>query len=108
MATGDFWDVTDPLKPFGLMDPDDVLTLPFDFAAWLTGQGTTYASHNLAPAAGLLAVNVSQALGVIRVNVSKDPAVALAAGAKYGVTCQLVAADGQKRSMTLWLKIREL
>ncbi len=107
MATGDFWDLTKPLKPVGLMDPDDVLTIPFDFAEWLAGQETTYVSHVLTPAAGLLATNVSAAGGVVQVQVSKDPDGLLITGAKYGVTCQVVAADGQKKSKTLYLKIQE-
>jgi len=108
MTTGSFWDLTNPLKPVGLMDPDDVLTLPFDFADWLTAQGTTYVTHNLSQDTGLLAANISESLGVIKVQVSHDPAATLEIGGKYGVTCQVVAADGQKRSQTLYLKIREL
>ncbi len=108
MATGDFWDLTDPLKPFGLMDPDDVLTIPYDFSEWLADQSTTYAGHHASAATGLQAVDLSQSNGVIRVQVSKAPGAELVVGEKYGVTCQIVATDGQKRSMTLYMKIREL
>jgi hypothetical protein len=108
MTTGAYWNVENPDKPWGPLDPDDVLTIPFDFAEWLTGQGTTYASHNLTPAAGLDAVTVSTVAGVILVKVSKAVGGTLAVGEKYGVTCQIVAADTQKRSKTLYLKIKEL
>lgn len=107
MATGAYWNVRNRKKPFGPMDPGDVLSIPFDFSEWLEEQDTTYASHNLDPATGLLAVDVSVAAGIITVNVSKDPAETLVAGDKYGVTCQLVAADGQKKSQTLYFKIEE-
>ncbi|MES2262101.1 MAG: hypothetical protein V4724_26570 [Pseudomonadota bacterium] len=82
------------------------MNIPFDFAAWLAGQGTTYVSHNLTPADGLQATTVSAVAGVVVVQVSA--AGPLEVGLKYGVTCQIIAADGQKRSKTLYLKIKEL
>lgn len=108
MATGSFWNLDDPLKPWGLMDPDDVLTVPYDFSEWLADQGTTYASHNLDPADGLQAATVSPGAGVVQVQVQRAVGATLVVGEKYGVTCQIVAADGQKRSKTLYYKIKEL
>ncbi|MBY0238133.1 MAG: hypothetical protein K2X55_02355 [Burkholderiaceae bacterium] len=108
MATGSFWNVDDPLKPWGLMDPDDVLNIPFDFSEWLADQGSTYASHVVTPAVGIDAVDVSATGGVVLIQVQRSVGVTLAEGQKYGVTCQVVAADGQKRSKTLYLKIKEL
>lgn len=108
MATGSFWNVDNPDKPWGPMDPDDVLDIPFDFSDWLAGQGTSYASHVLTPAAGLQAATVSAIAGVVLVQVQRAAAAELKVGDKYGVTCQLVAADGQKRSKTLYLKMKEL
>lgn len=108
MAIGDFWNVDNPAKPWGPLDPDDVLSIPYDFAEWLEGQGTTYASHVLTPAEGLLAVDVAVVDGVILIQVSKDPAETVAAGTKLGVTVQCVAADGQKLSQTLYYKVKDL
>lgn len=108
MTTGAFWNVDNPDKPWGPLDPDDALTIPFDFAAWLAGQGTTYADHNLDPAPELQVSMISTTGGVILVMVSKAAGATLVEGQKYGVTCQIVAADGQKRSKTLYLKIKEL
>lgn len=108
MTTGSYWNVSNPLAPWGYMDPDDVLKIPFDFATWLTDQGTTYASHTLTCETGLQAVNVTVVAGVIRVLVSKAVAGTLTAGQKYGVTCQMTSADGQEKSQTLRFKIREL
>lgn len=108
MTTGSFWNLDDPFKPWGLLDPDDAITIPFDFAAWLAGQGTTYASHNLTPAPELQVAMVSTTGGIILAMVSKAEGAMLVEGQKYGVTCQIVAADGQRRSQTLYLKIKEL
>lgn len=107
MATGSFWNLDDPAKPWGLMDPDDVLNVPYDFSEWLADQGTAYASHNLDAADGLQAVTVSPDAGVITIQVQRAPSGVLTVGQKYGVTCQVVAADGQKRSKTLYYKIKE-
>lgn len=107
MATGTYWNLDNPKKPWGPLDPDDVLRIPYDFDAWLDGQGTTYVSNLLTPAAGLSATVISVVAGVVLVEVKKDPALELKAGTKYGVTCQITAADGQKKSKTLYFKIEE-
>jgi hypothetical protein len=108
MTTGDFWDLSNPFKPVGQFDPDDVINLPFDFAEWLASQSATYASHTITPASGLQAADAGVAGGVVLVTVQAAGSPALVAGQKYGVTCQVTASDGQKRSQTLYLKIREL
>lgn len=108
MPTGAFWNVDDPLKPWGYFDPDDKINIPFDFSDWLTAQGTAYASHVVTPNANLEATTEGVDAGVVVVQVSKAAAGALTEGEKYGVTCQVTAADGQKQSQTLWLKIKEL
>eukprot|EP01041_Mallomonas_annulata_P034942 gene34942-57805_t len=69
-----FWNLDDPSKPWGLMDPDDVLNVPYDFSEWLADQGTAYASHNLVVADGLQAITVSPDSGVITVQVQRAPA----------------------------------
>lgn len=109
MATGSFWNVTDnPLKPWGYLDPDDVINIPFDFAEWLTDQGTTYSAHALSAAPELTAIFISQASGVVTVQVKRASGATLAEGTKYSVTCQITCADLQKKSKTLWLKVKEL
>lgn len=108
MTTGAFWNVDNPDKPWGPMDPDDVLNIPFDFSDWLAGQGTTYASHDVDLAAGLAATTVSAMGGIVLLQVKRADGADLVEGDKYGVTCQVVATDGQKRTKTLYLKIKEL
>lgn len=107
MATGSYWNVDDPAKPWGLMDPDDVLNVPYDFEEWLTEQGTAYVSHNLDADEGMQVDTVSAVAGVVLVQVQRAAGASLSIGQKYGVTCQVVAADGQKRSKTLYYKIKE-
>ena len=108
MTTGAFWNVDDPLKPWGLFDPDDVLNIPFDFSEYLAGEGSTYASHNLSSDAELIATTIDSSSGVVLVQVEKAPAATLEESVKYGVTCQVIGSDGQKLSKTLYLKIKEL
>lgn len=108
MPTGDFWDLSNPLKPTGLFDPDDVIHLPFDFSEWLADNDATYVSHTVTVDSKLQYENVGQTDGVVVVRVfALDPAD-LAEGDKCGVTVQCRASDGQKRSQTLWLKAKEL
>jgi hypothetical protein len=108
MTTGSFWNVDDPDKPWGKFDPDDVINIPFDFADWLTDQGTSYSSHALSSDPLLTASNVTQSGGVVTVQVKKANGATLVAGTKYSVTVQITCADGQKKSKTLWLKIKDL
>lgn len=107
MATGEFWDDTDPFKPWGWFDPDDIINIPFDFSEYLTSQGSTYVSHTLTPDVNLEATTVAPNAGEIVVQVAKASAGVLKIGTKYGVTCQITASDGQKQSKTLYLKIKE-
>jgi hypothetical protein len=108
MTTGAFWNVEDPLKPWGLFDPDDVILISFDFSEYLVGEGSTYVDHNLSSDENLEATTIAPNAGVILVQVQKAVAGVLEASTKYGITCQVVGSDGQKLSKTLWLKIKEL
>ena len=45
MATGAFWNLDNPAKPWGLFDPNSTLKFPIDIAAWLSDLVSTYASH---------------------------------------------------------------
>jgi hypothetical protein len=108
MTTGTFWNVDDPLKPWGYFDPDDTINIPFDFADWLTDQGTTYVSHTLTPDPLLTATTAGAIGGVVTAQVSKANAATLVIGTKYPITCQITCADGQKKSKTLYLKVKEL
>lgn len=108
MATGAAWDLTNPLKPVALFDPDAVRDIPFEWDAWLADIGSTHASHEayVVPG-GLQVVSSSEAGGVVKVRVQKDPAGTLTPGVKYSVRCRIVAANGEQDDQTVWLKITE-
>lgn len=108
MATGSYWNLDNPDKPVGVFDPQEVKHIPFDFADWLTVEGTTYVSHAITADAKLSAVDVSVSSGVVLLAVSVPDDSLVVEGEKYGVTVLLTAGDGQKKSQTLWFKIKEL
>lgn len=107
MTTGAAWNVDNPLKPWARFDPNAIREIPFDWAAWLTDIGSTYASHTIICATGLECTTSVQAAGVITATVKKDAAQSLTVGTKYGVTCRIVAANGEQDDQTLYLKITE-
>ena len=106
-TTGNFWNVDNPLKPWGYFDPDGVYDIPFNWASWLAGLVDTYGSHTIICQQGLTCVQSSEALGVITARIEKDPAEDLSVGVKYGVTCHIVSTNGQKEDQTLYFKVRE-
>lgn len=105
MTTGNFWDVTNPKKPVGEFDGDDIIDIPFDVAAFMTGAGDTYASHTIIPDLGLQCASSAFAAGFIVTRIKKDPVQTLTVGAKYGVTWRVVGTSGQSKDATLYLKI---
>jgi hypothetical protein len=109
MTTGSFWNVDNPLKPWGPLDPDGMLDIPYDWATWLAGISSTYASHTFVAEVPLEVVSSSQAAGVILARIRVIPAQIANAvvGAKYGVTCHIISGDGQKEDQTLFFKIRQ-
>lgn len=110
MTTGNFWNVANPDKPFGIFDPDGVYDIPFDWASWLAGLAggaDSYNSHSIIAQTGLSVVLSSQALGIITVRIAKDPVNPLVAGQKYWVTCRIVTTNGQREDQTVYLKIKD-
>jgi hypothetical protein len=107
MTTGAAWNVDDPLKPWALFDPNAIREIPFDWTAWLTDIGSTYASHTIIVDTGLECTTSVQAGGIITATIKKASAGTLTVGTKYGVTCRIVAANGEQDDQTLRLKIYE-
>jgi len=107
MTTGAAWNVDDPLKPWAYFDPNAIRELPFDWTDWLTDIGSTYSSHTIIVDTGLECTTSTQASGVITATIKKAAAETLTAGTKYGVTCRIVAANGEQDDQTLRLKIFE-
>ena len=107
MPTGAAWNVDDPLKPWAYFDPNAIREIPFDWTDWLTDIGSTYASHTIICATGLECTASVESAGVITPTIQKDSAETLTVGRKYGVTCRIVAANGEQDDQTLYLKIVE-
>ena len=97
-----FWDVTNPLKPKGIKDPNAVLDYPISFAAWLTDISDTYASHTVAVTGGLVCDSSSQAAGVITPILSGGTV-----GQTATFTIRIVTAGGRTDDRTFYLKIQE-
>lgn len=106
-STGNFWTIAGA-KASGLMDPDDIIIIPFDFSVYLTSQETTYDDHIIAPVPGFLLETVSVVAGVIKVRVYRNIAVTLSPQpSSIPVSVQVESADGQKYTKTLTLKLKE-
>ncbi len=108
MTTGPAWDLSNPLKPFALFDPDAVRVIPFDVSALLTSMGTTYQSHDVFAADPLECKNKgTHAAGVIPITMAVKAGANYTSGTKYPFTVRIVGADGQQDERTLWLKLQQ-
>lgn len=108
MPTGEFWDVTNPLKPVGgPFDPNAILDFPITITDWLVALGSSYASHTVTAATPLEILSQgSHISGVIKPRVGLLTGAAFSEGAKYPFQLRLVTADGQQDDQTFWLKIK--
>ena len=108
MTTGLAWDLSDPLKPVALFDPDAIRTIPIDVGTLLTSMGTTYASHTVITADPLECISQgTHSAGVIPVQMKLASAAQFTMGQKYPFTIRVVGADGQQDDRTLWLKLKD-
>lgn len=108
MATGTFWNVDDPKKPWGQFDPDAELVFPIDISAWLTALAMTYASHTVTADAPLELVSAgTHAAGILPVRIKVAAAATYVQGTKYPFTVRIVGADGQKDERTWWLQLKD-
>lgn len=107
MTTGDFWNTFDPRKPWGVVDPQDVLDLPVEIEDWLTSLGSSYSDHEVIADAPLEVVSsvYSQDIIMIRVRVLSDPKPI--PGKRYGLTIRLKLSNGQQNDRTLWLEVAQ-
>jgi hypothetical protein len=108
MVTGDFWDVTNPSKPFGVIDPDEQLSIPFDWAEFLTQEDGTYVSHTITAQSGITVVSSAHSAGVITALVKATDPDEITIGAKYFLICSIVITAGGltiKKDQTVYLKI---
>jgi hypothetical protein len=98
-----FWDVSNPVKPTGIKDPNAILDYPISFVAWLADIADTYVSHTVVSLTGGLAVNSSaQSAGIITVWLSGGTV-----GETGSFTVRIVTTGGRTDDRTFWLKIKE-
>lgn len=105
MPTGDFWNTSDPLRPWALFDVDAIIDIPFDVSAWLTSLGSTYASHSVTAASPLECVTSAHSAGIIKLRLKVASGAEPETGKKYPFSVRLVCADGQQDDRTLYLKL---
>lgn len=107
MTTGAAWDVSDPLKPTTLFDPNAEIIFPIGVDDWLAELGTTYGSHSVILASPLELVSAGTYSGgtiPVRIRLASGAAYKIQ---RYGFTLRIVGADGQKDDRTLYLKVKD-
>lgn len=105
--SGNFWDFTDPRKPWGPFDPSDFIDIPFDIADWLAGLPDTYSSHTVKVDDALTVVQSAQSAGVVVVRVRATAPTTIAEDT-YVVTLHAVTTGGQEKDFTARLKVKEM
>jgi hypothetical protein len=108
MPTGDFWDVTDPLKPTGgPFDPDAKIDFPITVTDWLTALGSAYASHTFIVAAPLEVIDAgTHNAGVITPRLGLISGAPFKEGTKYAFTLRIVTVDGQQDDQSFFLRVK--
>lgn len=108
MPTGDFWNVDNPLAPWGPFDPDAEIVFPIEVGDWLDSLGTTYASHTIIAASPLECLSQgTHSGGTIPVRMALLSGADFTPGRKYPFTIRIVGADAQQDDRTLWLKVKD-
>lgn len=109
MATGLAWNLSNPLKPYALFDPDAIRDIPCNWAPWFTDIEDTYGSHTIICQAPLECTNSAEDTEVITARVRVKPAnvADVKINAKYAVTFRVTSAGGQSDDQTLYLKMTE-
>ena len=109
MATGAFWNLENPLEPWGYFDPSAVIDIPFDWTEWLTNISATHVSHTVTPEAPLELVASSGGPIItarIRVIAGQTPLTSK----RYAVKCHIVTNKGTppiEDERTVYLRIIE-
>ena len=103
-ATGSFWNIDNPLKPTGIIDPAATLDIPFDMTAWLSDIGDSLTSWTLIPEAPITIVSSAASGDVINAFISMNGA---AAGSTLKVACRFVTVAGRTDERTVYLQVTE-
>jgi hypothetical protein len=108
MATGNLWNIDNPLKPWALFDTNAEIVIPFELEDWLASLGSTYASHEIVLASPLECVSSDYTAddgGLLAIRIKVADGATFTKSTKYPFTVRLVCADGQTDDRTLWLKL---
>lgn len=98
------FDVTNPLKPTIVKDPDGVLDYSWDWTAWLLPVTDTITSFVIQPTAPLTVVGTpTNNAGVVRAFISGG-----ISGNTYAVECEITTAAGRIDARSIYLKIKDL
>lgn len=109
LTAGDFWNITNPKKPKGELDPNAILRIPMGVSDMLDKMATTYADHQLIPQAPLVVVEKgAYATGYVYPLISCDPITPEQLGQTFTLVLRVIGADGQQDDRTMYLKIKEL
>jgi hypothetical protein len=104
-----FWNVDNPLKPWGLFDPNATLDIPFDWSAWLAEIGAAHASHEIIVPVQLQVVGSSEAAGIVTAFIKVAVGQTITLNQKYPVTCRITTTGATPRvdDRTVYLKMVE-
>lgn len=108
MPTGEFWDLTNPLKPVGEpFDPNSKIDFPISIADWMTEMGSPYASHILTADTPLEVLDQgTHVAGVITPRIGLLTGATFEEGTKYPFLMRVITANGQQDDQRFWLKIK--
>lgn len=103
-GTGTFWNMSNPNKPKGIKDPNDVVDIPFDWRPWFLDADDQYASHQIITTGGLVLAATDNDAGVITAFVAGGGLNQLAA-----LTCRVTTNSTPPRIVdrTVFLKIKD-
>jgi len=104
----DTYDLTNPLKPTILVDPNAVLDYPYNFTEWLDDLADTIASALMIPI-GTVELDVSGHPPGFVINPGNKIVVAWIKGFTKGsgMTCRVTTAGGRVDDRSIYFKVKE-
>jgi len=105
----DTFDLTNPLKPKILVDPNAVLDYPFDWTEWLDDLGDTIASAQVLLIGTVLLDSSGHPPNGFVVNPGNKIVVAWAKGFTKGsgLTCHIVTAGGRQDDRSIYFNVKD-
>jgi hypothetical protein len=104
VATGDFWDMSNPKKPRGLKDPNSTIDISIDWTDWLADCQDTAATFSWTQDNGVTKVDQGNTAGLATVFLSLGNLSTVAA-----ITCRMTTASTPPRTedRTIYLTIED-